>query len=212
MSLATKTAGVWRRFGWPMRAILILSSVTFLAGMSGAGERDVRDGPGSDAPKSQSPKVRARMGSDHITLGQKPVTVELSSVPAPKGERALTLPETVRALASDRKLYLVVRDLRTNAQPGVTYSLYLDLPPRASPEAAQKHFAGNVNFFSATVTDDPAKAESSDRFVSFDVTPLLKALDADGKLKDVVTLTIIPDDTPAAAAKPWIGEVSLLEQ
>lgn len=133
--------------------------------------------------------------------------------PGEKGERDPSLPEKVRGLAGDHKLYLVVTDLRTNVQPGVTYGLYLELPPNAAPEIAQMHLVGSLNFFAATVDDDPSNAgKRPDRFITFDVTSPVKALSAAGKLDESVTVTIVPDAAPASAANPLIGEIQLIEQ
>lgn len=164
------------------------------------------------ARRVSTPKERAKMGSALLSLTDKPVRCTLEPSSEKKEERPPTVPDVVKTLAPGRKLFLVVKDLRTNVQPGVTYSLYLDLPDGASPQTAEAHFAGTVNFFNALVTGNPTKTSKSERFISFDVTQLVKTLSLKDKLKEKTTLTIVPDGQPVSASKPLIGEISLVEQ
>lgn len=152
------------------------------------------------------------MRDDHVELSNAPVKIKLKPTSEGRKTEGPTVPETVRRLAGDRRLYLVLRDFRTNVQPGVTYDLYLDLPPDAPDATAAEHHVGTVNFFGAVVAEDPSRAEASEEFVSFDVTKLLKTLSSRGKLADSPTLSIVPSKVPAPTARPWIGEVKLLEQ
>jgi hypothetical protein len=169
---------------------------------------------GADPPSQPTAQAqeRASMSTDHLDLTATAVTAKLAPKPAGKGERPPSVPDVVKGLAGDRKMYLVIRDLRTNTPPGVTYSIYLDLPADATPEVARKHFVGTFNFFNASVAPDPAKATKSDRFQSFDVTQLLKSLAAAGKLGEKVVVTVVPDELPDPQAKPRIGELTLSEQ
>jgi len=164
------------------------------------------------ARQASNPKERAKMGSAPLSLTDKPVRCTLEPSPEKKEERPPTVSEVVKKLAPSRKLLLVVKDLRTNVQPGVIYSLYLDLPDGASPKVAEAHFVGSVNFFNALVTENPTKSAKSERFMSFDVTQLMKTLSSKDKLKEKPTLTIVPEGQPVSASKPLIGEISLVEQ
>jgi tyrosinase len=152
------------------------------------------------------------MSTEHLDLSDKAVTAKLAPTPPKKGEQPVSLADVVKGLTGDRKLFLVVKDLRTNTQPGVTYSVYLDLPVGATPELTRKHYVGTINFFNASVARDPAKAAKSDRFQSFDVTKLVKTLSASGKLGEKLTVSVVPDDLPDLKSKPRIGELSLVEQ
>lgn len=207
-----------------MRNVLALFSVLILAQYSEGSTPSSREtscmseakNPGLTsellAQRGSNPKERAKMGSAPLALTDKPVRCTLEPSSEKKDEHPPTVSEIVKKLAPSRKLLLVVKDLRTNVQPGVIYSLYLDLPDRASPQVAEAHFAGSINFFNALVTENPAKAARSERFMSFDVTQLMKTLSSRHKLKEKPTLTIVPEGHPVSASKPLIGEISLFEQ
>ena len=111
-----------------------------------------------------------------------------------------------------------MRDLHADAQPGVLYHVYLELPAGASGQRMEAHHVGVVNFFNAVSHGaaghghgDAAK-KSTARFLRFDVTDLARKLQGQGLLKEKPTLTIAPAGQPAADAKPVIGEISLIER
>jgi len=157
-------------------------------------------------------KERARAQTVPVELKDKPVTCRLVPVPEKTGAPSPPLPEIARQLQPGRKLVLVVGDQRTNVPPGVIYRLYLDLPVDVAPDAREAFLVGRLNFFNATTADDPLKAPKSERFVSFDVTPVTKALSAQGRLKSESTVTIIPDATPTQGSRPIIGQIKLIER
>ena len=74
-----------------------------------------------------------------------------------------------------------------------------------------------INFFDAVHLADHsghggAAGQATDKFFSFDVTELFKRLHLNKQLRAKPTLTIVPAGQPASAAKPVIGEISLVEQ
>jgi hypothetical protein len=152
---------------------------------------------GSLAANAQSTEVLARAGA--VALGRGPVEVALE---APEGP----LDARVAALGADRKLFLVLRDIRTTEQPGVLYRIYLGLPRGAQPVPDGFHAVGALNLFNASPAPDPA------RFYSYEVTDLVKALRDRRSLSQPVTVTIAPTAPPDAQAHPVIGEISLVAQ
>jgi hypothetical protein len=161
---------------------------------------------------SPESRVRAKVGTTPVALSDKPIHVTLEPQPEREGEEPIPIPARVKSLGAGRRLYLILKNLRTNAQPGVVYSIYLELPSGASREVSESHHVGTINFFDAVDRDGGRGAKKRDRFVSFDVTDLAKELRSKGKLKEKPTLTIVPAGQPAAAAKPVIGEITLVEQ
>jgi hypothetical protein len=112
-------------------------------------------------------------------------------------------------------MYLVLRNMRAVDQPGVLYTLYLDLPEGTSPRNGAAYRVGTLNFFDAVDPGDHADGMHTpmeSKFRSFDVTALLQKLRNRGALSAKPTLTIVPHGTPAAAAQPIIGEITLVEQ
>jgi len=152
----------------------------------------------------------AQLTTEYVDLTSEAVIAKLAPKAAKKGEKAESLVKNVKELTEGKKVFLIVRNLATNLQPGVTYSLYLDLPSQAAPEERERCYIGSLNFFNASVAQNPAEAPKSDKFVSIDVTVKLKESAKADKLKDEVTITIIPNGTPVSDSKPRIGEMSLV--
>jgi hypothetical protein len=202
-----------------LRDLLVLGVLTFLcvagsalaASPPGASSADSPEAGQPDAPRDPKFKVRARMTADHLVLSPRKVRCELEPV-ASADEKPATLASLLETLPSGKKLYVVLRDFRTNTQPGVLYNAYLNLPEKAPPELAREHAIGVVNFFNATIAADPTQATKSARFVSFDVTKLARNLASKGRLGDKAVVTLVPAGVPAADSTPVIGEVSLVEQ
>jgi hypothetical protein len=149
-----------------------------------------------------------------IALGAGPVSVSLEPLPDPDGTKPFSLTARVKTFAAGRRFYLIVKDLRAAAQPGVLYHLYLELPSGATRAKKDAHHVGVVNFFNAVRHGghgaEPGKG--SQRFLRFDITDLVKTLQTGGVLRDQPIVTIAPAGQPAAAAKPVIGEVTIVEQ
>lgn len=159
------------------------------------------------APTAAAPRKLVTQATP-ITLGAGPVRTTLAAPPSPQA--TVPLATRIENLPPDHRLYIVVRNLKTDVQPEVLYHLYLELPADAPGEAATEYYVGNINFFAAEHSH--GAGGDADRFYSFDITDLAKRLKAKGRLTDKAELTIAPAGTPASEAKPVIGEVSLVEQ
>jgi hypothetical protein len=162
---------------------------------------------GFDAMAAESFETLATSASKPVALGPGPVAVTL----APISGSAAPLSARVATVRQDRKVYLVVKGLGTNEPPDVVYQVYLALPPGTAPKPDGPHYVGLLNFFNAT-SQGTGSAQPDPRFYSFDVTDLLRKLQASKSLGDAATVTIVPADSPRASAKPMIGEIALVEQ
>lgn len=158
---------------------------------------------------SSGDRVRARTKpGTQVTLKAEPVEATLE----PEGEAGKGLTEHVKALRSGGKLHLVLLGLGTDAQPGVLYGVYLDLPPMATPEQKRTHSVGAINFFNFIGHEsEEAKSSPDRRAVSLDVTDVAKRLQREGKLRDKPVITIAPIGKPKAEAKPIVSEIHLSE-
>ena len=136
-----------------------------------------------------------------VALGAGPVTVTL----APATGKALSA--RVASAGEGRKVYLVAKGLGADEPPETIYQIYLGLPQGVAPDPAAIYYVGSLNFFNAV-----GVGRSDPRFLSFDVTALLKTLQSRNSLGDNTTVTIVPANTPRVSAKPVIGEVALVEQ
>ena len=121
-----------------------------------------------------------------------------------------TLPALLSRLGTGQSLYLVLRDLRTDEQPGVLYHVYLDLPAGSRPGADDPHYVGTLNFYNAATSGGFGGPNA--RSQSFDVTEVARALRSRGQLSERTTVTVVAGGAPAGAAKPEIGRIELAVQ
>jgi tyrosinase len=158
------------------------------------------------APKAQ---IFAQAVSRAVNLSARPVRVSLEPQPAPKAKQAMT--DRLASLAPERQMYLVVKDLHTNLQPGVLYNIYLDLPEGVSANEESPNYAGTIDFFDAHARHG-ASASSNQKFFSFDITDVAKRLQSKNSLDAKPTVTIAPVGEPTANSSPVVGQISLVEQ
>lgn len=100
--------------------------------------------------------------------------------------------------AGRTRLILIFRGLRTEEQPGVTYGIYVDVPPGTRPPPGDPRRIGTMNFFNATAA--PVD-------VSYELPGRLASSPSAGS---EVTVAVIADGRPSADAKPVIGSVALV--
>ena len=132
-----------------------------------------------------------------VVLGADAVRVPLEPVASLANGK---LAGRIGAASAGQKFYLVIKGLRTGEQPEVLYQVYLALPDGAAPQPSDPHYLGSFNFFNAAAGDS--------RVNTYDVTGLVKNLQAGQQLTKAVTVTIVPAGTPKAGAKPTIGEIA----
>ncbi len=142
-------------------------------------------------------------------LGTGPTRVALE--PAGTGTPRL-MRERTKALAPNRRIYLIVRQLKAEAAPGVLYNVYFDLPEGSPAAGRNPHHVGTINFFDAAPHEGHRPEERAGKFISFDVTEVARDLQGRQLLAERPVVTIAPVGRPAAAAKPAIGELALAEQ
>jgi tyrosinase len=118
----------------------------------------------------------------------------------------------VEATPPERQIHLVIRNYRADAEPGVIYNVYLDLPASGEGGAGEGYYVGSLNFFGAVPHDGHESHGTSATALTFDVTELAKRLRAEGGLNDAPTVTIVPAGQPVSDAKPVVGEIALIEQ
>jgi len=157
---------------------------------------------------SQNAKVDLMAAAKTVELAGKQTTVELQPVPA-----ANNLLSRLNSPRRGERIYLVLRDLATQEQPGMVYQIYLNLPAGSVPGKDDPHFVGVINFYGAA---RPRGTESSQPsgFRSFDVTDVLQNLQKHNLLTGRISVTITPA-VPGRAnvnAKPVIGRIELVAQ
>jgi len=164
--------------------------------------------PGAQA--AGPPKTRARATSA-VQLGNQPVSVSLQAPPSTAAGLS-DLVQMVRNLGPTRRLFLVIRNLSADAQPGALFHIFLELPTNAAASADSSHKIGSINFFDAVGHGGHSAAAVPQKFFSFDITDLAKQLAAEGRLTTTPRLTIAPSNELETDARPVVGEITLIEQ
>jgi len=149
---------------------------------------------------------------DPVQLTPGAVRVTLERGDSAQAASSTTLADKVRRLRAGRRLYVIVKNLRADLDPGVLYHVYLELPSATSPAKGSANYIGTIHFFDATGHDhDATPGDGPEKFFSFDVTALAKRLLAARKLGEKPTITIAPTGKPASDAKPVVGDISFVE-
>ncbi|MEN3331857.1 MAG: hypothetical protein V7641_1222 [Blastocatellia bacterium] len=169
-------------------------------------------------PSPPCPTISAAAAKRHavvlggaVSLAAEPVRATLE----PAGAAAASLASSIKSLKAERHIFLVLRNLRAQAQPGVLYDVYFDMPPDTPADRRSSYFVGKLHFFNAVshgAHSGDTSANATPRFFSFDVTPLVKNLAKQNKLSAKPAVSIVPAGQPKAEASPVIGEISLEEQ
>lgn len=124
-----------------------------------------------------------------------------------------TLDMRIRKLALSTRVYLVMSKLQAAAQPDVLYDVYVVPSEKAGGKSSARHRVGTINFFNAVNHSEDAESFVNDeRFVSFDVTSLVRRLQLEGRLKAQLSVAIGPAGEPATDARPVIGSIELSVQ
>ena len=141
-----------------------------------------------------------------VALAAGPVSVAL----APPAGAAASVGERLAAVKAGRTLHLMLTGLRADTQPETIYQVYLGLPSGTAPTPDSASYVGTFNFFNAAIGDAANGAGDRSRFFSFDVTDLVRSLQARKLLGDTVSITLVPTAPPTAAAGPVVGEIALV--
>lgn len=158
--------------------------------------------------------TRALASAGPVPLASEPVQVPLmmSEASAARSPET-TLDMRIRKLALSTRVYLVMSKLQAAAQPDVLYDVYVVPSEKAGGKSSARHRVGTINFFNAVNHSEDAESFVNDeRFVSFDVTSLVRRLQLEGRLKAQLSVAIGPAGEPATDARPVIGSIELTVQ
>jgi tyrosinase len=141
-----------------------------------------------------------------VPLGPSPL--QLRFKPAPELREPFAA-HIAKLAPEKQRIYLVIKKLRADVQPGVVYEVFLDVPQGRSPREAREHQVGVINFFHFAGHEHQ---EGAPGFFSFDITEVVKNLHERKLLQAEPVVSIVPRGQPAANAKPVVGEISIVEQ
>lgn len=159
----------------------------------------------TEAEPDRQPVLVASAGSGGIALGAAPIRVHLATT-----REDMSFADEIEALGDEKKLYLVINNYRAEAQPGVLYHVYLDLPSGPSDQHREGHYVGTLSFFNAVPHSGHQAAAMTGRRRSFDVTDVVRRLRSEGRAGTAPSVTIVPAGRPASEARPVIGDISLV--
>jgi plastocyanin len=124
-----------------------------------------------------------------IALAGERVTtpVDLDSPAAEALRRIATIEATPVADAVSPRIALILEGIQDTGSPGVTYEVYVNLPPDAEPDFRDDSFVGLINLFGLTEHGDH---QGTDR-QSFDITLVIRSKQERGELGDEITVTFV---------------------
>jgi tyrosinase len=176
----------------PIRRGLLIAAITLLPAV-----------PGGGAPRSESMETRVLISAAKpIVLGAAPTRIALA--PVVRGE---TVASRAASLRPGRRLYLLIRGLRVDTEPGVIYHVYLNLPAGAKPADYDPRHVGIINFYGVPAGSSPDRV-----FQSFDITDAVRTLRAKGLLGNGTTVTFHPAGQAASGAKASVVRVEVVEE
>lgn len=170
--------------------------------------------PSAAQEESAREATRVLAAPAPVPLASEPVQVQLKMLEAP----ATVAPDTaldrrIRKLAPSTRVYLVISKLQAAAQPEILYEVYFAPSEETRGKPPAGHRVGTINFFNAVSHGEDAQSLVNDeRFVSFDITRLVRRLQLEERLKAEPSVTIVPAGEPATDAKPVIGSIELAFQ
>jgi tyrosinase len=143
-----------------------------------------------------------------VPLGASPQTVRL----APTGtENRLTAVAPQIQAGGPSRLILTLNGVQAQQDPSTVFRVYLDLPANASPQVADQHYVGLLNFFGATM--DAGHGMQGGTTAEFDVTGVVARLNAQNSLQNETSVTLVPVGSPADGSAPVIsGGIELQRQ
>ena len=167
-------------------------------------------------PPCPAPKLSPHIASETVRAAVRTVSLsgaQTQTTLAPSGVAPRTTGQ-MSAPASGHHLYLVIKNLKADAEPGAVYHVYLDMPANTPPAGRRPYFVGRIQFFDAVAHEghESGNADSDAKFFSFDVTTVARNLAARKKLSATPGVTIIPHGEVAAGANPVVGDISLIEK
>jgi plastocyanin len=141
-----------------------------------------------------------------IELGGERLTTMIELDPPAEAEltRIAMSEATPVADAADPRIALTLEGLRDTGSPGVTYEVYVNLPPDAEPDYRSEYFVGLIDLFGLTAHEDHRSADRQ----SFDITPTVRSLQERGEWPGELTITFVPQGLipPEGAADAPIAD------
>jgi len=175
-----------------------------------AAKREEMATPSNGNPTASSEPIQG----NRIAAADTPVLLDAgpARVTLKAAEPGMTLASHFRSLAFDKRVSLIIGEMSAAEQPGVPYEIFFDLPSGGKADVHSANYVGTITFFNAVKLEGAAPNSNDPRFFSFDVTGIIRTLQSKKMLTEDTTVVVKPAGTPAAAAKPRIARLELVEQ
>jgi hypothetical protein len=175
-----------------------------------AAKREEMATPSNGNPTASSEPIQG----NRIAAADTPVLLDAgpARVTLKAAEPGMTLASHLRSLAFDKRVSLIIGEMSAAEQPGVPYEIFFDLPSGGKADVHSANYVGTITFFNAVKLEGAAPNSNDPRFFSFDVTGIIRTLQSKKMLTEDTTVVVKPAGTPAAAAKPRIARLELVEQ
>lgn len=156
-----------------------------------------------------------------MLIGTNTTPVEVSALGASADIAVTPLPQPLAAGGEPPRVFLTVTDIEGDANPGIVFAVYLNLPSDLPPEDRSDYLAGIVSFFGIEQSAGSIGRQPPHGMrYSFDVTSVLERLRAQqGFEPERLTVSMVPTsqdepETLSAAATPRVrvGTFSLYQQ
>lgn len=125
-----------------------------------------------------------------------------------QGLAGVTPGDVLRRPDANRRLMLLLCDLRAERAPETLFRVYLNLPKQADPATRARHLLAQFNFFAAVRPGDTA----TPIWQSFDITQTVSALAEQGVLETEATLTILAARMFDPDSRPSVGRIAIVRQ
>lgn len=151
-------------------------------------------------------------GSGPVTLSAAPATATLTPRNIPELSRSKGVSDLSVQLSDAievRELFLVLKDVEVQQDPGVVYDIYLNVVQGSQPNPDDPGYVGTLNFFS--IHGEHAGHDGGPT-LAFSATDALRNLKNQGRNALQPTVTLVPQGDFNSAAEPKIGNISLVSQ
>jgi hypothetical protein len=145
-----------------------------------------------------------------IELSATPVRVALN--PPGRTAAAGEWSRILSALGPERRLVLVLGDLRMDEPPGTLINVYLNLPEGVTPRPDDTHRIGSMNYFSVVQPRNaPAPGPSPSHERRFDITDLVRGLVESRSMTGAPSVTLVASRPPAEGSRAAVGRIEVVE-
>lgn len=185
-------------------AIMVMLTITIHAAAPGRSEACLG---GREGHAGLSPSSTLLESASQGSIMLRPEGVRIVLRP-PQDLVRVAPGELLRRAVANRRLILLLCDLRAAQTPETLFHVYLNLPEQADQASRANHLLAQFNFFAAIRPGDTTMPV----WQSFDITHAVGTLAEQGVLETNATLTILAARTFDPDSRPSVGRIVIVQQ